>query len=147
MTDTNDVAVTADVVGPKPHTKRLPGQVVKCGWCGNWVAVPSRGRVPKWCSTTCRHRAWEQRRAAASGLAAVEVVDRVIQLEAPPPPPPPEPEPREPVTPRTVDDWVQQLDHLARALDTGRIYVRDLPQLRTAIEGVMDAYDRRARRR
>jgi hypothetical protein len=48
---------------------------VTCGWCGAGVTVAARGSVPKWCSATCRHRAWEQRRAAASGLVAVEVVD------------------------------------------------------------------------
>jgi len=42
---------------------------------------------------------------------------------------------------------VTHLDQVTTALDTGRIYMRDLPQLRAAIEGVMDAYDRRARRR
>lgn len=41
---------------------------------------PSRGRVPKWCSASCRHRAWEQRRAAEAGLAAVEVVDRRVEV-------------------------------------------------------------------
>lgn len=34
------------------------------------------GRRPKWCPDTCRHRAWEQRRAVASGRAAVEVERR-----------------------------------------------------------------------
>lgn len=42
--------------------------------------MPSRGRVPKWCSTTCRHRAWEQKRAAESGRSAVEVVDRPVEI-------------------------------------------------------------------
>ena len=63
-------------VRPAP---RAPGQVVVCGWCSAEVTVPTRGRVPKWCSGTCRHRAWEQARAAASGRAAVTVVDRVVE--------------------------------------------------------------------
>ena len=42
--------------------------MVTCGWCRATVPVPSRGRVPKWCSASCRHRAWEQRRAAARAL-------------------------------------------------------------------------------
>lgn len=46
---------------------------------GQDVVVPARGRVPKWCSATCRHRAWEQTRNAASGRAAVEVIDRQIE--------------------------------------------------------------------
>src|SRR6476620_9629870 len=105
---------------------RLRGQVVNCGWCGKFVAVPLRGRVPKWCSPACRHRAWEQRRAAASGLAAIEVVEQVVErpvrvevrvpappragpagggggrrggaraARGPPPPPPPAPPPPPP---------------------------------------------------
>lgn len=55
---------------------------IECGWCRRSVPVGQSGRVPKWCSTTCRHRAWEQRRAAASGLAAVEIVERPVEVEA-----------------------------------------------------------------
>jgi hypothetical protein len=57
-------------------------RVVTCGWCGATVPVPGRGRVPIWCSASCRHRAWEQRRAAASGLSAIEVVDRPVEGRA-----------------------------------------------------------------
>ena len=32
---------------PRRRMPRLPGQVVNCGWCGKFVAVPLRGRVPK----------------------------------------------------------------------------------------------------
>jgi hypothetical protein len=63
-----------------PPSRREPGQKVVCGWCRAEVAVPPRGRVPKWCSSSCRHRAWEQRRAADAGLAAVDVVDRVVEV-------------------------------------------------------------------
>ena len=42
-----------------------------CGWCGAEVNIPARGRIPKWCSGTCRHRAWEQARAAASSALSV----------------------------------------------------------------------------
>ena len=37
--------------------------------------------TPKWCSSLCRHRAWELTRAAASGHAAVQVVDRVVEVD------------------------------------------------------------------
>ncbi len=63
-----------------PTARRRPGQQVSCGWCGTEVPVPARGRVPKWCSSSCRHRAWEQRRAAEAGLAAVKVVDRPVEV-------------------------------------------------------------------
>ena len=62
-------------------TRRLPGQTVTCGWCGTRVALKSTGRVPTGCSETCRHRAWEQRRSAASDRAPVEVVDHVAEVE------------------------------------------------------------------
>lgn len=43
-----------------------------CGWCHGPIPPRSRGPIPKWCSATCRHRAWEQSRAAASGRSAVQ---------------------------------------------------------------------------
>ena len=66
--------------GGAPTARRKPGQTILCGWCETEVPVPPRGRVPKWCSSSCRHRAWEQRRAADAGLAAVEVRDRVVEV-------------------------------------------------------------------
>ncbi|GHE08715.1 hypothetical protein GCM10011381_10270 [Klenkia taihuensis] len=50
--------------------------------------------MPKWCSASCRQRAWEQRRAASSGLSAVEVVERIVRVPATPPRPQPRREPR-----------------------------------------------------
>ena len=44
---------------------------------------PGSGSGAAWCSFPCRHRAWELTRAAASGLAAVQVIDRVIQVDGP----------------------------------------------------------------
>jgi hypothetical protein len=51
-----------------------------CGWCGGAIDVQPTGRIPKWCSPACRQRAWEQARAAASGRAAVEVVERLVEV-------------------------------------------------------------------
>jgi hypothetical protein len=34
-------------------------EAVSCGWCGAQIAVQERGRVPRWCGSGCRHRAWE----------------------------------------------------------------------------------------
>jgi len=53
---------------------RQPGQQVTCVWCGESVSVKARGPLPKSCSSNCRHRAWEQERAARAGRAAVVVV-------------------------------------------------------------------------
>lgn len=123
---------------------RAPRGTVACGWCGATVTVPSRGRVPKWCSAACRHRAWEQRRAAASGRSAIEVVDRPVEvvqtimkvhrviLEAP-----------IAVAPQTVYEWSDLLAELTDRLDRGRIYDRDVPALRPALGALVEALNRR----
>ena len=64
---------------------RTPGQTLTCGWCDQPITVRATGRTPKWCSDTCRHRAWETTRAAAAGRAAVTVVDRTIEVQVPVP--------------------------------------------------------------
>ena len=114
---------------------------VACAWCGQDVTVPARGRIPRWCGTSCRHRAWEQRRAAESGRSATEVVERVVTVEVP--------------VVRTVTEYVQVpaktptgqgwaplLSELTRQLDTGRIYPRDLAAVTTAVNNVVDAINR-----
>jgi hypothetical protein len=88
-----------------------------------------RGRIPKWCSASCRQRAWEQSRAAASGGAAVRVVERRVEVPT-----------RLPLTRR---DWLQALQELTQQLDDGRIYDRDLPGLAVALDAVLEAYNRR----
>jgi hypothetical protein len=103
----------------------------RCGWCGGFIGVKATGRIPKWCSATCRQRAWEQRRAAASGRCAVEVVERVVRV----------PVERE-RTPRH-GDWPPLLRELAAQLDSGRIYFRELPELGEAMAAVLTAYRRR----
>lgn len=100
-----------------------------CGWCGGPITARARGPIPKWCSATCRHRAWEQARAAASGRAAVQIVERRVQVSV-----------RQPVTRR---DWPQALAELAAQLDDGRIYDRDLAGLSLALGAVLAAYRRR----
>lgn len=110
------------------------------------VAIPARGRVPKWCSATCRHRAWEQRRAAESGLSAVEVVDREVEVvrtittakEVPAVAP-------YVLAPRNVADWSELLHDLADRLDRGRIYDRDVRLLAPALTALLDAFSRRCR--
>jgi len=114
---------------------------MRCGWCGAAVAVPARGRVPKWCSPTCRHRAWEQSRAVASGRAAVTVVDHVIERAATQPT---RSVPTSLPMPKRVTDWVELLDELTDRLDARRIYDRDLMTLRPAVEELVAAYNRRS---
>src|SRR5215218_1019664 len=78
----------------------------------------------------CRHRAWEQTQAAASGRAAVEVVERRVEVRVPLEP--------------TRRDWSRLLGELAEQLNDGRVYDRDLPGLTRALEPVLQAYRRRA---
>lgn len=62
-------------------------EAVECSGCGSRIPVRLRGPLPTWCSSTCRHRAWERRRAAAELDASVagtvvvrEVVDRPVAI-------------------------------------------------------------------
>jgi len=105
-----------------------------CGWCGSRIKVKARGRIPTWCSPACRQRAWEQQRAAASGLAAVRVVERRVEFPVPVVPTASAPRHRE---------WPVLLRQLAAQLDNGALYNRDLPELTGALNDVIDAFQRR----
>jgi hypothetical protein len=118
---------------PAATTRR--GAATKCGWCGGAIEVKATGRIPKWCSPACRQRAWEQSRAAASGRAAVEVVERLVEV----------PVARE-STPRRAD-WPPLLVELAAQLDDGRIYARDLPDLGPVLSDLIAAFNRRQKPR
>ncbi|GAB3191820.1 hypothetical protein GCM10027261_02810 [Geodermatophilus arenarius] len=111
---------------------RRRAAATNCGWCGRPITPRSRGPIPKWCSATCRHRAWEQARAAASSRSAVEVVERRVEV-------------RVPIAP-TRRDWPRLLDQLADQLNDGRVYDRDVPGLARALEPVLQAYRQRAHR-
>lgn len=123
---------------PKPP-RRPVGQTVPCGWCRQPIHVRATGRIAKWCSQACRSRAWQQRRAAASGLTAVEVVDRVIKVE------------KEVHVVEYVDQpatpvgtaWAPALLELAMQIDAGRLYDRDLATLADALNEVLAALGRR----
>jgi len=122
---------------PGKRVARCPGQILACGWCGSPILLPARGRVPKWCSSSCRHRAWELTRAAASGRAAVQIVDRVVEVNKPSPV-----IEQVLVSPRGPA-WTNALAALVAELDTGRVYDRDLPALADALGHVLNALDRR----
>ncbi|BAH47257.1 hypothetical protein [Rhodococcus opacus] len=47
----------------------------------NTSAVHGRGRPRKWCSDECRKLASEERRAAERGIVAVELRERVVEVE------------------------------------------------------------------
>src|SRR3954447_3806381 len=99
-----------------------------CGWCHEPITPRSRGPIPKWCSATCRHRAWEQARAAASGRSAVEIVERVVPVRSP--------------RPRQLA-WVDLLRQLAAQVEQGAVYDRHLAAIAAAVDDVMRAVHRR----
>ena len=105
-----------------------------CGWCGGPIEPKARGRIPKWCSATCKHRAWEQSRAAASGRSAVDVVERVVEI-------PVRPIPGVAVARHPQhQEWPPLLDELAKQLQAGGlVYERDLRSIARAIDQVNDA--------
>ena len=136
----------AGAVQPRVGRVRRP-EIVACGWCDAPVPVPTYGRIPKWCKDTgCRHRAWEQSRAAASGLSAREVVERIIEkpvthvIREPLPVPVQTPAARPP--PLSPAEWAATLREFADRLDSGRFYPRDWPALETAITELNAAADR-----
>lgn len=140
--DSQDHASAQEVDAPG---RRLPGQTVSCGWCQKPTHIPRRGRIPKWCSDTCRHRAWEQKRAAESGRSAVEVVDRpvevlrtVIQERVVKVP--------DQNTPRSAREWLYLLDKLDWALQTNRMSHDDLDIIEPKLHRLWTALQaRRAR--
>ncbi len=75
--------------------------------------------ITKWCSATCRHRAWEQTRDAVSGRSAVEVLERRIEVPVALVP--------------TRRDRPRVLREPAAQLGDGRLYDRDLAPLATAM--------------
>jgi hypothetical protein len=128
---------------PRSKAPRIPGQTIPCGWCGEPIALRTTGRVPKWCSDTCRHRAWEHRRALGSGRTPVEVVDHVIQVEK-----------RVRVVDRVEvpaqprrDEWAGLLMELVKQIDSGRVYDRHLPEITVAMEEILRSLARRNTRR
>lgn len=127
---THPDSITANDDGPT-RSPRRPGQTLACGWCGSPILLPARGRIPKWCSSSCRNRAWELTRAAASGRAAIQVVDRVAQVDRPA------------ATAPQGSAWPDILAQLANQLDNGRLYDRDLPALAQGLAEVAAALNRR----
>lgn len=118
---------------------RRPGQTVECGWCGRAVEVPARGRVPSWCSSSCRHRAWEARRADREHSHDVRVVTRTIEVEKSKVRAAQVPVPTEP---RTADEWATLLETFATRLAQGRIYRCDLATLGPAVRRLVEVWNR-----
>ena len=125
----------------RARERRRPGQTVECGWCGRPVDVPARGRVPSWCSSSCRHRAWEARRATREQPPEVKVVTRTIEVDKPVVRTVEVPVP---VEPQSAPEWAATLEVLATRLAQGRVYRRDMPVLEPAIQHLVDVWIRTA---
>jgi len=158
---------TAETAAGSSVTSGVRGRVVRpatvtCSWCSTDVTVPAKGRVPKWCGTSCRHRAWEQHRAAESGRSAVDVVERVVERVVTVQRPVPQSRPTQTALKRrdadrsggmnlpvpvpaapTGNAWAPLLTELARQLDTGRIYTRDLNTILPGFNEALQALNRR----
>ena len=101
------------------------------------IEPKTRGRIPKWCSAVCRQRAWEQTRAAQSGLAAVKVVERAVPAAA---------STAKPWTPHH-GDCASLLLQLADQINNGQMHDRDIPAAVQALAEVLHAVDQRRTRR
>jgi len=132
-TDRPSEKVLTDLTMSESARRRHAATV--CGWCRGRIEVKTMGRIPKWCSASCRQRAWEQSRAAASGRSAIEVVERRIEIPLTAPP-------TQAALRPAHRQWGALLRELAGQLNAGRIYDRDLPDLSTALNEVLDAYAR-----
>jgi hypothetical protein len=125
----------------RKKSRRIPGQTIPCGWCSQPIEVRPTGRLPKWCSANCRHRAWEQRRANASNRAPVDVVDRVVEVEVDRVVRVVEKETVE-VMPRGRG-WAKHLEELVSQIESGRVYDRDLPELNDALRTATQTLEKR----
>lgn len=123
---------------------RRPGQIVECGWCGRPVAVPARGRVPSWCSSSCRHRAWEARRANREQTAEVRVVTQTIEIDRQVVRSVEVPIPSEP---RNAQEWATLLETFATRLAQRGIHRRDLPTLEPAVQRLAEVWLRTTNQR
>jgi hypothetical protein len=112
---------------PTPTTRR--DAATNCGWCGGPIQLKPTGRIPKWCSASCRQRAWEQKRAAESGRSAVRIVERVVTAP----------------TAAERRDWPALLAELANQINQGRLYQREQPDVAVALDQVLTAYRRATR--
>jgi hypothetical protein len=121
-------ALAKSVTDVSVLARRRPAELT-CAWCGSAIAIKPRGRIPTWCSTSCRHRAWEQSRAAASGRSAIKIVNRIVEIHHNVPVPAPAPRSR---LPRQAA-WVGAVKGLTQQLNTGELYDKHLAALASAV--------------
>lgn len=91
---------------------------LRCVWCGGPIEVKARGPLPRWCSSTCRHRAWERARALGSMRVAQPVPLALANV------------------PLDTEGWLIQLANLRRQIETGASI-----NVVTVMAAVDDLYD------
>lgn len=113
--------------------RRRAGQTLSCGWCGRQLALAATGRTRKWCSDSCRRRAWETSHAVATGAIGVRVVDRQVEVEVPVEVPVIE-QVEVPTHPKGAE-WVEALRALTWQIQGAKpsLYDRDLPAIQAAL--------------
>jgi hypothetical protein len=126
---TVDLGKEEPVPGPVERVLQTP-----CGWCGNPITQPPRGRRLRYCDRSCRQRAYEVRTAQARlqrdldaervrQEPAERVIERVVQ----------------PRHPSTAGAWTTALDALGEQLRTGPLAAQPWHhrQLREALHRVL----------
>ncbi|MCG8918256.1 hypothetical protein L6E12_20955 [Actinokineospora sp. PR83] len=126
--------------GSAPRERQAREQLVsiECAHCAREVPYSGTGRRPRYCSPTCRSRAWELRRAAAwldrpdpMPTVVREVVERIEARERRVP---------VPMAPRTAADWVTALEQLRHRILRDPLSVlkrrEDLAELIAAVRAV-----------
>lgn len=111
-----------------------------CPRCGSPVQYAGRGRRPIWCSARCRTAASIERKGNRLAGVQPRVVEVVRVREA---------TSKTAAAParRQVGEWMQVLVELRTALASGSLYDRELMELVGPLNGVLEAFQRRSRRR
>ncbi len=147
MATSTSTAADGIELSEDPADERLVSRT--CGWCGELMVYRGVGRRPKYCSKSCKNRAWEVRSAQrrldrdiAAGTASTEPVREVVSR--PPKPEPKAPAPRQaaPRAPVRIADWVKLLAVLEEQLhgELGPKYW-DHPKLLKSLNSVLGALD------
>lgn len=111
-----------------------------CPRCGSPVQYAGRGRRPIWCSARCRTAASIERKGNRLAGVQPRVVEVVRVREA-------TSKTVAALARRHVGEWARVLVELRAALASGSLYDRELMELVDPLNGVLEAFQRRSRRR
>jgi hypothetical protein len=107
-----------------------------CGWCGEPIQQPSRGRKLRYCNRSCRQRAYEIRTAQArrqtdvdAGRITQEPAERIVERVV------------RPKFPRTPAAWEAALMELSNQLADGTIAFWNADRIQRALAGAVEQAD------